>query len=71
MPQPASPATPLLTRRAVLTGAAALAALPAGLGAAGPAAAAAPAAGGALTIHIVDGWVLTSEDLKALGLHAR
>ena len=67
----------MTTRRKFLTtgalgGAAALAALAPGLGAAGPAAAAAaPATGGALTFHIVDGWVLTSEDLKALGLHAR
>lgn len=69
MPQPVPPAA--LTRRAVLAGAAALAALPSGLTAAGPAAAAVPAAGGTPTIHLVDGWVLTSEDLKALGLHAR
>ena len=70
MPQPAPPADPVLTRRAVLAGAAALAVLPSAIGATGPAAAAAPVAGENLTIHLVDGWVLTSEDLKALGLHA-
>ena len=58
----------LFSRRDFFTGAAVLATLPLL-----PSAAAAAGAGSAApgTIHIVDGWVLTSEDLKALGLHAR
>lgn len=55
---------PRLSRRALLASAAAFAALPA-LPYAAPARAA-PAG-----IHIVDGWVLTTADLQALGLDAR
>jgi hypothetical protein len=57
-PEPAtSPAT--LTRRRLLATAAALAALPL------PAAAAPPAP---LTVHLVNGWILTSRDLELLGI---
>ena len=61
-------------RRAILAGIGALAALPVLPAAAAPVTAASPAAAGltgALTFHVVDGWVLSSADLRALGLHAR
>lgn len=60
---------PSLSRRALLASAAAFAALPA-LPYAAPARAA-PARTAAAGIHIVDGWVLTTADLQALGLDAR
>lgn len=62
---------PHLSRRTLLTSAAALAALPALPYAAAHAAPAHAAAAAAPGIHIVDGWVLTTADLQALGLHAR
>lgn len=57
-----------LSRRGLIAGAAALA-LPGRLLAG--ALPSLPDGARRLTFHIVDGWVLTSEDLDALGLHAR
>lgn len=53
---------PSLTRRRLLATAAAALTLPLPAGALAPAAAA--------RIHILDGWVLTSRDLAALGIDA-
>lgn len=59
---PPEPRPAALTRRRLLASAAALAATPL------PALAAAPPA--PLTLHLVDGWILTSRDLELLGIDA-